>query len=81
MELDDRHNVELIVQRLVYDLLADDLDAYRLTVDEMDDCTQCLRAALYTVTRHWAGMLALQSGGRDKAAEELLKQLGRVLMP
>jgi hypothetical protein len=78
----DSHNIDVYVltTRLLYALLADDIDGYRLAVDELDDCPECMRKALYAVTRHWAGSMVLSAGGRDKAAEGVLVELGRVLM-
>lgn len=75
------NNVELLTQRMAYALLVDDIDAYLLAVSQLHDCPECLRKVVYEVTRHWAGCMALSSGGRDKAADELLNALGRVLMP
>ncbi|WP_141682079.1 hypothetical protein [Mycobacterium malmoense] len=81
MEIDNRHSVELVLQRMVYALLAEDPDAYRLAVDEFDDCPQCFRNVLYEVTRLYVGQSILLAGGRERAVEATMEELERILMP
>jgi hypothetical protein len=67
------------VWRLVLALIEWDESAYRLTMGEIRDCTDCLADALSIVLPMLGGRCVLDSGGRDKAADVVAEEIERML--
>jgi hypothetical protein len=69
------------VHRMMLALVRWDDEAYKLVMAELGDCPSCLRGALATVLHQHTNNYALQAGSLDKAADYLVGELERLLMP
>lgn len=69
------------IYRMMLALTLWDDTAYKLVTAELGDCPSCLKNALATVLHMHTNNYALHAGGLDKAADYLVDELERLLMP
>jgi hypothetical protein len=69
------------VHRMMLALTMWDDVSYKLVTAELGDCVSCLKNALATCLHLHANSYALRAGALDTAADYLVDELERLLMP